>query len=65
MSSAKISDEDVPFNDISEAIEEEIVAQTRARIAVGRHETQVRIRPHLDNMSAILDGFEERVALAN
>lgn len=46
------------FNDIFDLIEEELVTQTVAGIAVGQQETQNRVRPHLENMSAYLDGFE-------
>ena len=55
----------MPFNEISDIIDENIIKQTRIRIALGRKGTQARIRPHLDNMSAFLEGFEESVALAN
>jgi hypothetical protein len=46
------------FDDISDLIEEELVTQTVARIAVAQQETQNRVRPHLENMSAYLDGFD-------
>ena len=56
--SEKISESLAPFNGISDTIVEETVAQTRARIAVGRQETQERVRPHLESMSSYLDEFE-------
>jgi hypothetical protein len=46
------------FDDISDLIEEELVTQTMARIALGQQETQSRVRPHLGTMCAYLDGFE-------
>jgi hypothetical protein len=63
--SDKISEDAALFDGLSEIIDDTIIEQTRTRIAVGRQETQVRIRPHLENMSAFLDGFEEDAALAN
>ena len=56
--SEKLSDDPSSFDDISDAIEEAAVAQTRARVAAGRQETQNRVRPHLEKMCAYLDTFE-------
>ena len=57
--SEKLSEDKTIFDDIvPNFIDEAILAHTEARIAVGRQETQNRVRPHLENMSAYLDAFE-------
>ncbi|CAB9519798.1 Phagocyte signaling-impaired protein [Seminavis robusta] len=57
-SSDKVPDGMSLFEDLTGIIEEIVIKQTSARVAFGRQETQTRVRPHLENMSAFLDSFE-------
>lgn len=56
--SAELPDSEPFFEDLSGIIEDDIISQTKSRVAFGRTETESRIKPHLDDMSTYLDGFE-------
>jgi len=56
--SGKAPEDSGVFGDMGDSIEATMVDQTKARIAVGRQETQSRVRPHMESMSAYLDSFE-------
>lgn len=64
-SSPKLSEDSTLFDGISDIIGDAIIVQIRDRIAAGREDTQLRVRPHLEKMCAYLDSFEESAVLPN
>lgn len=62
-SNTRFCSEEIPeseplFEEVSDIIEEEMIAQTKIGIDHGRQETEKRIRPHLEDMIGYLDDIE-------
>lgn len=53
------NDSEAYENLVPNFIDEAILSSTKSRVIGGRKETQERVRPHLEYMSAYLDNFRD------